>query len=78
VDISQKYRIPRIQPRDLRKFNKQKGPSEDASIPLRRGNKIIMGGSKREGPGREKGGSGHRGNGSRYGGRDRREAQRGR
>ena len=33
------------------KPNKKGGPSVDASIPLRRGNKIIMGGRGREGPG---------------------------
>jgi hypothetical protein len=34
-----------------RKLNKKKGPSVDISIPLRKGNKIIMGGIEREGPG---------------------------
>jgi hypothetical protein len=34
-----------IQPTDLKKFNKMESPSEDASIPLRRGNKVIRGGS---------------------------------
>ena len=29
---------------DCKKFNKKEGPSEDASISLTRGNKIIMGG----------------------------------
>jgi hypothetical protein len=38
------------------KPNKKGGPSVDASIPLRRGNKIIMGGRGREGPGWERGG----------------------
>jgi hypothetical protein len=32
-----------IQPTDHKKFNKKEGPSEAASIPLKRGNKIIMG-----------------------------------
>ena len=40
-----------IQLTDHMKFNKQKGLSEDASIPLRRGNKIIRGGRRREGSG---------------------------
>ena len=38
-----------IQFTDHMKFNKKKGLSEDASIPLRRGNKIIMGDRGREG-----------------------------
>jgi hypothetical protein len=32
-------------------LNKKEGQSVDASIPLRRGNKIITGGKRREGPG---------------------------
>jgi hypothetical protein len=32
------------------KFNKKKGPSKDASIPLRREKEIIMGGRGKEGP----------------------------
>jgi hypothetical protein len=32
------------------KFNKKEGPSEDASVPLRSGEKIIMGGRGRERP----------------------------
>jgi len=28
---------------DYKKLNKKEGPCEDASVPLRRGNKIIMG-----------------------------------
>jgi hypothetical protein len=43
------------------KFNKKEDPSEDASIPLRRGNKIIMGFRGREGPLYKKGGGGERG-----------------
>jgi hypothetical protein len=31
-------------------FNKKEGPSVDASIPLRRGNKIITRGRGRKGP----------------------------
>jgi hypothetical protein len=42
------YRILIIQLKDSKKFNKKEGPSEDASIPLRRGNKIIMGGKGRD------------------------------
>ena len=34
MDISQKYRIPRIQFTELKKVNKLKGPSEGASVTL--------------------------------------------
>jgi hypothetical protein len=37
-----------IQPLYHNKFNQQEGPSEGASIPLRRGDKIIMGGRGRD------------------------------
>jgi hypothetical protein len=50
VDINQKDRIPMIQVTDQMKFNKE-GPSEDVSIPLRRGKKII-----RRGRGKDLGG----------------------
>jgi hypothetical protein len=43
VDISQKYRIPKIQSTEFKKVNKLKGPSEDVSIPLGRGKKTITG-----------------------------------
>jgi hypothetical protein len=45
-------RIPRIQSSELKKVNKSKGPSKDASIPLGVGRekKAITGG-RREGPG---------------------------
>ena len=36
--------MPMIQSTDHKELNKKKSPSEDASIPLRRGKKIIMGG----------------------------------
>jgi hypothetical protein len=36
------------------KFNKKEGPSKNASISLRRKNKIIMGGRRREGLGWER------------------------
>ena len=42
--LAKNYRILMIQPTDHKKCNKQKGPSEDASIPLRMGKEIIMGG----------------------------------
>ena len=51
----------------------------DASISLRRGNKIIMGGKGREGPGWERGGGGEKGGKEEAGlgsGRDRRKVQR--
>jgi hypothetical protein len=38
-----KYRIPRIQSTEPKKVNKQKGPSEDASIPLGREKITITG-----------------------------------
>jgi hypothetical protein len=53
-----------IQSTDHKELNKKKSPSEDASIPLRRGKKIIMGGREREGPGRRVKGEGQRGAGS--------------
>lgn len=40
VDISPKDRIPRIQPTDSKVYS-QEGTSEDASIPLRKGKKIM-------------------------------------
>lgn len=46
--LPKKYRIPMIQHTDHMKFNKKEGTSVDASIPLRRGNKIITGGRRRE------------------------------
>jgi hypothetical protein len=55
--LAKKYRIPRLQPTDC----KPKGQSEDASIPLRRKKKLIMGGRGREGPGWEMGREGNRG-----------------
>jgi hypothetical protein len=74
--LAKKYRISKIQPRDCKKFSKQKGPSEDTSIPLRRGKGIIKGGRGRECPGWEKWGGGKRGIGSGTGGwGGRREAQ---
>jgi hypothetical protein len=47
VDISQKkkkYRIPKIQSTQLKKVNKLKCPSEDASVPLGREKKAITSG----------------------------------
>ena len=45
------YRIPRIKSTELKKVNKQKGPSEDASIPLRRKRKAITEGQGSKWPG---------------------------
>jgi hypothetical protein len=48
VDVSQKKKkntknkIPKIQPTELKKFNKLKCPSEDVSVPLERENCKIM------------------------------------
>ena len=58
-----------IQSTDHKKCSKQKGASKDASIPLRRGNKIITGGRGREGSGWERGGGRENGGRIRYGGR---------
>jgi hypothetical protein len=66
-------RIPMIQLTDPMKLNKKEGSSVDNSIPLRRRNKIIMGGRRRE----RTGWGGGSGTGSGMGG-DRREAQRAR
>jgi hypothetical protein len=46
VDISHKksYRIPKIQSTELKKLNKLKCPSEDASVPLGRKKKAITSG----------------------------------
>jgi hypothetical protein len=41
--------MPRIQFTELKKVNKPKGPSEDASIPLGREKKTITGDRGREG-----------------------------
>jgi hypothetical protein len=38
------YRIPKIQSTELKKLNKRKCPSEDASVPLGRENKAITSG----------------------------------
>jgi hypothetical protein len=43
VDITNNYRIPRIQSTELKKANKPKGPSEEASIPLGGEKKAITG-----------------------------------
>ena len=39
-----------IQSVDTKKLNKKIGPSENASIPLRRGNKVVIGEREREVP----------------------------
>ena len=47
MDISKKkkkYRIPKIQSTELKKVNKLKCPSEDASVPLGREKKAITSG----------------------------------
>jgi hypothetical protein len=51
VYISQKYKTAQIQPVDCKKCNKKKGPSKDASIPLRSRKEIIRRGREREKPG---------------------------
>jgi hypothetical protein len=49
--LAKNYSIPMIQLIDCVKLNKKEGPSEDASIPLRREKKRIMGGKGKEGSG---------------------------
>ena len=42
MDISpKKCQIPKIQPTELKNFNKLKGPSEDTSVPLERNKKAT-------------------------------------
>jgi hypothetical protein len=53
--LAKKYRIARRQHTDCKKCDKQKCPSEDASIPRRKRKEIIMGG---RGGGRDLGGRG--------------------
>ena len=55
MDISKKkYRIPRIKSTELKKFNKPKDPSKDASILLFREKKAILGSRKKDVPGWER------------------------
>jgi hypothetical protein len=42
-----------IKPTDSKKLNKEEGPSEDAWISLRRGNKIVIGSRAGSGEGSE-------------------------
>jgi hypothetical protein len=55
MDLGKIYRIPRMALTDLKKYSKQKGLSDDGSIPIRRGKEIIMVVRGRETPGCEKG-----------------------
>lgn len=54
MDIRQKARIPTIQLIDHMKLKKKKVQSMNASVLLRRENKVIMEGRGREGPERER------------------------
>jgi hypothetical protein len=45
------FRMPMIQHTSHMKLKKNEGPSVDSSVPLRRKNKIIIGGRGKEGPG---------------------------
>jgi hypothetical protein len=65
--VKKKYRTPRIQSTEL-KVNKQKGPSEDFSISLRRVKKAITGQGGREGFGWKREHRGEEGNMIRYSG----------
>jgi hypothetical protein len=49
--FAKKYRILKIQSTELKKVNKLKGPSEDASLPLGRKKKAITGVGREGGPG---------------------------
>ena len=65
-----------IHPTDSKKLNKMGGPSEDSSIPLRRGNKIVMGDRGREGSQWEmRGEEKNQGNRVRYGTRQKRSPE---
>jgi hypothetical protein len=59
--LAKKYRIPLIQSTDSKKLNKKECLSEDASVSLRRRNKIVTGSTGMEGPGWVREGSGERG-----------------
>ena len=72
--LAKNYRIPMIQPKTI-EVKQEGSTSEDASIPLRLGNKIVMGGRGKEGPGWERRGRGEQGDRIRYW-EIRREAQR--
>ena len=65
MDISQKkkkkYRIPKIQSTELKKVNKLKCPSEDASVPLGREKKAITSGEGGRDLGGKVDGGGQRG-----------------
>jgi hypothetical protein len=63
VDISPKAQNTHNKLTDHLKLKKKKDQSEDASIILRRGNKIITRSRKRKRHGRERGGGGKRGAG---------------
>ena len=76
--LAKKYRIPRIQPTDHKKCNKQKFPSEKASIPLRKGKELITGGRWGERFGLQREHGGEKGNRIRDGGGGRREPKRAR
>jgi hypothetical protein len=73
--LTQNLRIPKIQFTDHMKPKKKEDQRVETSILLRRGNRIIMRGRGREGPGSERGGRGKRRSGSGMS-RDRREIQR--
>jgi hypothetical protein len=52
------YKIPNIQPTELKNVNKLKGPSEDASVALRREKKAITRGEREKDLGRKRAGLG--------------------
>jgi hypothetical protein len=59
--VNIKLRIPTIQLTDHMKLMKKENQNLDASVLLRRENKITLRGREREGLGRERGGEGKRG-----------------
>jgi hypothetical protein len=67
--LAKKFRLPMTQLTDHRNHNKKEGPSVDPSIPLRKGNNIIMESRGREGSGWERRRGGKRGSRIRNGGR---------
>lgn len=67
MDLSQKYRIPRIQATELSKVNRQNGPSEDDSVLLGREKNTVIGGRGRKAPRWERGKGEEKGTWIRYG-----------
>lgn len=56
MDISPKFRLPKIEFTDHRRLKKKEDQSVDTSVLLRRGNKMLMGGDTETKCGAETGG----------------------